>query len=155
MHEEVIILVVAVVLVLSAVALLMTAMNNRRRLREMQHRERIAMIEKGLIPSPEMDPGRFEAASGVPGPSAPVNGRGERFRTAGVAMIGVGLALLMVISFTGGAVDVGIGVGGAWVMLGGAMLLNYFLISRRAHGRTTPWPPVAPGDSDRHDNVAP
>ena len=154
MQEEVIILIVAMVFVLSAVALLITAMNNRRRLREMQHRERIAMIEKGLIPSPEMDPGRFEASGG---PGAPVSARrpGERFRTAGVAMIGIGLAMAMLISFTGGAVDVGIGVGGAWVMLGGAMLLNYFLITRRSDTRAPHWPTVASADSDRPGNVAP
>lgn len=154
MAEEVVILIVAMVLVLSAVAVLITAMNNRSRWREMQHRERIAMIEKGLMPAPEMDPGRFEAKSGLA--SARSTGRpGERYRTAGVAMIGVGLALLMLISFTGGDVGVGIGVGGAWAMLGGALLLNYVLISRRHQPPPAPWTPAERTDREPPANVAP
>ena len=34
----------------------------------MEHRERLAMIERGLMPSPESDPGGFETAAGFTPP---------------------------------------------------------------------------------------
>ena len=46
-------------------------------------------------------------------------------------MIGIGLGLMILLTFAAGVPDVGVGVGGAWAVLGGASLLNYFLISRR------------------------
>ncbi len=127
MREEEIIVIVMTLIVLSGVTILMTAMMNRRRIREMEHRERLAMIERGLIPSPESDPTGFEAAAGMTDSSS----YGERFRTAGVLMIGIGLGLMVLISFTAGEPSVGIGVGGAFALLGGASLLNYSLISKR------------------------
>jgi hypothetical protein len=109
---------------------MVAAMNNRRGLREMAHRERLAMIERGLLPSPESDPARFEAAAGLQAPpnAAPV--RGERFRTVGIAMVGMGLGFAVLVGLTGGSVQTGVGIGGAWAILGGASLVNYFLISR-------------------------
>ena len=132
MQEETIILTVFVLFVVAGVTLLLMAMSNRRYMRELAHRERMAMIERGLVPSPETDPAQFEAATGLA--TAPVSPdvpkRGQRFRTLGVAMIGLGVGLAFLISLTGGDAGVGLGVGGAWVALGGASLLNYFLISR-------------------------
>ncbi|MDQ3418124.1 MAG: hypothetical protein M3541_04990 [Acidobacteriota bacterium] len=132
MDEETIILTVFVLFVVAGVTLLLMAMSNRRYMRELAHRERMAMIERGLVPSPESDPAQFEAATGLattpPPPSLPK--RGDRFRTLGVAMIGLGFGLAFLIGLTGGDPDVGVGVGGAWVALGAASLLNYFLIRR-------------------------
>jgi hypothetical protein len=144
--------------ILAGAALMMTTMTNRRRLRELAYRERIAMIERGLIPPPELDPGRFEAASGLSG-RAEVD-PGSRFRTAGVTLIGFGLGLMMLITFAAGSPEVGIGVGGAWAILGAASLLNYFLISRgtsEADLRLPPqWaPPSQPARREPPENVAP
>jgi hypothetical protein len=131
-QEETIILTVFVLFVVAGVTLLLMAMSNRRYMRELAHRERMAMIERGLVPSPESDPAQFEAATGLattpPADDAPK--RGQRFRTLGVAMIGLGVGLAFLIGMTGGAPEVGLGVGGAWVALGAASLLNYFLITR-------------------------
>ena len=143
------------IFVLGGVALMITAMNNRRRLIEIVHRERLAMIERGLVPAPEMDPAGFEAGAGL----ASRRGAqpGERYRTAGVIMIGMGLGLMVLLTFAAGAADIGVGVGGAWAVVGAALLLNYFLVSRReversaAHGghrcrRTRrPHPPTSCG----------
>ena len=129
MREETLILTICVVFVASGVTLLLMAMKNRRYMRELAHRERMAMIERGLVPAPESDPVQFEAATGVaPETSGPK--RGERFRTVGIAMIGLGLGMAFLIGLTGGTPEVGLGVGGAWVALGSASLLNYFLIRR-------------------------
>lgn len=132
MHGETVILTVFVLFVAAGVSLLLMGMSNRRYVRELAHRERMAMIERGLVPSPESEPAQFEAATGLgTTPSAPpLPKRGDRFRTVGVAMIGLGLGLAFLIGMTGGAPEVGLGVGGAWVALGAACLLNYFLIRR-------------------------
>jgi hypothetical protein len=119
-----------VIFVLGGVALMITAMNNRRRLLEIAHRERVAMIERGLLPTPELDPAGFESGSGL-SPRRNTGRSGERYRTAGVLMIGTGLGLMVLLTFAAGVPEIGVGVGGAWAVLGGALLLNYFLVSRR------------------------
>jgi uncharacterized protein DUF6249 len=129
-------------IILSGVALMITAMINRRKMREMEHRERLAMIERGLMPSPESDPGAFEAAAGfAPPPEEP----GVGYRTAGVLMIGFGVGLMLLISLLSRSAAYGIGIGGVWAIIGAASLVNYYLIARREEerGQRHRWiPPV-------------
>lgn len=142
MREEEAVVFILSMIILAGVGLMIAAMTNRRRIREMEHRERLAMIDRGLIPSPESDPGGFEAGARF----APEKGdTGIRYRTAGVLMIGFGLGLMMLLTFAAGEPAAGIGIGGGWAILGGASLLNYSLISRREHerSRSQQWrPPV-------------
>jgi hypothetical protein len=154
LREEEAIVLVMFMIVAAGVGLMIAAMMNRRKMREMEHRERLAMIERGLIPSPESDPGGFEAAAGF-APAGP--DVGVRYRTAGVLLIGFGLGLMILITFTAGEPGVGIGVGGGWAILGGASLLNYFLISRREPERGLPkaWRPPAPREPGPPSNIAP
>ena len=139
--EEAMVLIMSLV-IFAGVVLMIAAMMNRRKMREMEHRERLAMIERGLIPSPESDPAAFEAATGFAPPPADV---GVRYRTAGVLLIGFGLGLMMLLAFTAGEPSMGIGIGGGWAILGAASLLNYFLISKREQERGMPkaWRPPA------------
>lgn len=142
------VLMTLVIFVLGGVALMIVAMNNRRRLMEIAYRERVAMIERGLVPAPELDPAGFEAGAGL-GPRRTGAAPGERYRTAGVLMIGLGLGLMVLLTFAAGVPDIGIGVGGAWAVLGAALLLNHFLISRRevdTLAGNTRWRPPAPRD---------
>lgn len=107
----------------------------RMKAREMAHRERLAMIDRGLVPPPESsDATKFYAAVAA----AQATNRSPRQRSAGVLMIGVGLALLTIITFVAQEANVGLGVGGAVVILGIAMLVNAHL---GRHG--TPPPPDA------------
>lgn len=143
MREEEAVVMVMTLIILGGVGLMIAAMMNRRRVRELEHRERLAMIERGLIPSPERDPGGFEAAAGF-GPGLDEND-GTRYRTAGILMIGFGIGLLVLITFTAGEPGAGIGIGGGFAILGAASLVNYSLISRRAQerNRSPRWqPPV-------------
>ena len=110
------------------------------------------MIQGGLIPSPELDPAGFEAGAGLARGTSP---RGDRYRTAGVAMIGLGLGLIVLIAGAFEAVGVGIGVGGAWVMLGAALLTNYFLMRGEQVREPEPWAPPKPRGSEPPSNVAP
>ena len=132
MQEETIVLTVFVLILAAGLALLLMSMQNRRYIRELAHRERMAMIERGLVPAPEGDLVQFEPASpsGPVSPATPTPRRGERFRTVGVAMIGLGVGMAFIIGLTGGSPEVGLGVGGAWTALGLASLVNYFLIRR-------------------------
>jgi hypothetical protein len=143
-------------LVIAAGVILMSvAMVNRRKIREMEHRERLAMIQRGLVPSPESDPGGFEAATGLTGGSPSAGA--ARYRTAGVLMIGLGLGFMMLISFAAGSAAVGIGVGGAWALLGAASLLNYVLMTRseRQHTPASRWTPPPPRSPEPPGNMAP
>jgi hypothetical protein len=152
-QEEEVILVIVTLIVFAGMGILYLAVTNRRALREMEHRERLAMIQRGLIPSPEADPVAFEAAIG----GSHGTPRSERWRSAGITIIGLGLALIMLISFTGGAPSVGIGVGGAFAVLGFTLLLNSSQVGRSEGHRSNapvfrptssptapPPPPVAP-----------
>jgi hypothetical protein len=127
-------------MVLSGVGLMIVAMMNRRRFREMEHRERLAMIERGVLPSPESDPIGFESGAGF---ASTASDAGVRYRTAGVLMIGFGLGLLVLLTSTADEPGMGIGLGGAFTMLGAASLLNYFLIARHEQSRGGPrrWAP--------------
>jgi hypothetical protein len=126
------IIIFLVMTIFAGVALMMAAMNNRRKIREMEHRERLAMIERGVVPSPETNPAAFEAAAGFAPPSKDEVEHHQRYRTAGILLIGLGFGLMFIIGVAAGATEVGLGVGGAWVSLGAASLLNYWLMTRRA-----------------------
>jgi hypothetical protein len=142
--------------IVAGVILMIAAMNNRRRVREMEHRERLAMIERGVMPSPEADPAGFEAAAGFAAPKADVPDGSQRYRTAGVLLIGIGVGLMFLIGVAADAQETGVGIGGAWVSLGFACLLNYWLLSRRAEEeRRTRWSPPPSRRPDPPANIAP
>ena len=119
--------------IVAGVVLMIVAMQNRGKIREMEHRERLAMIERGVVPSPETNPAAFEAAAGLSQPDKDEVTRQQRYRTAGVMLIGLGFGLIFVIGAAAGAPGVAVGIGGAWISLGAASLLNYWLMSRRTH----------------------
>src|SRR5436309_9971634 len=87
------------------------------RIRELEIRERIAMIEKGLVPPPEVDPRGFERvmdrydrvrqATDAPWRRSASSGRHRR---AGVTLMGLGFGLMLLISVAGEAPEAGIGV---------------------------------------------
>jgi hypothetical protein len=132
--EEVIVFM-AIIGMLAGVGIIWMAMQNRRHLRELEHRERLAMIERGLMPSPETDPVAFERAIMLARSPEP---RGTtRMRSAGVMMIALGIGFMFLLSFTAGEPGVGIGVGGAFAILGAAFFINSSLISR-----SNPYPPM-------------
>lgn len=124
---------------------------SRTRVRELEIRQRIAMIEKGLVPPPEVDPGRFERALQV----HEVLSRRvpSRHRSVGITLVGIGLGLMVLISIAGGDPSSGIGVGGAIVILGLAFFANGLFEARggEAPGQGgaghRPSEPTVPSDS--------
>jgi hypothetical protein len=109
----------------------------RARVRELEIRERIA-----LVPSPEADPRGFERAlyrsdrhpCGTTGAS--------RHRRAGITLMGVGLGLMVLITFAGNSPGEGFGVGGFIAILGGACFINS-LFEARQQPPTAQNPPAA------------
>ncbi len=101
----------------------------RARVREMEVRERIAMIERGLVPAPEADPNGFDRAMDR---YERTRYRYERYgyrthgryRRAGITLMGVGFGLMFMLGFLTGEPRVGLGVGGFLAILGIAFFLN-------------------------------
>jgi hypothetical protein len=81
---------------------------------EFRHRERMAMIERGMTPpDPVLGDAGMRRAHGVK-------------MTLGIMLCGLGLALMMLIAFAAGAFAVGAGIGGAFVMVGLAFIVAAF-----------------------------
>ena len=135
------------------------------RVRELEIRERIAMIERGLVPPPEVDPRGFERAmSRYERMSTIRDMRGStssgRHRRAGITLIGVGLGLMLLISVAGETPTAGVGVGGFLAVLGAAFLVNSFFEMQQAppsasmpgsNGTVnTPPPPASPSEPSAH-----
>jgi len=106
--------------------------SRRARIRELAHHERLAMIEKGLMPPAEFFPDGFDAgAPGVSDPGAPPLSRtASRFRSAGVMFVGIGIAVGMIIGIAAFEPTIGLGVGGAIAAIGAAMIVNGVLGER-------------------------
>jgi hypothetical protein len=117
---------------------------SKGRVRELEIRERIAMIERGMVPPPEADPAGFERSlRSVEG--VQYRHSGPRHRNAGIVVMSIGFGLMTLISFTSGLVNVGIGVGGFLVILG----LGFFLLGLLGG---PPQPPNYPGPDRRPGN---
>ena len=146
------------------------------RVREMEVRERIAMIEKGLIPPPEKDPRGFERAMsavdrdeqrdsyGEPSYRSRRRPRAARHRSGGITLIGIGFGLMFMIGVGGGDPQRGIGIGGFLVLFGVALFINSLFERREEReGGQPPFPgsmpprdappytAIARPDAPRHD----
>jgi hypothetical protein len=139
---------IPIVAIICSFAFVIVLTLSRARVRELEVRERIAMIERGLVPPPEVDPRGFDRAMD----------RYERYRyrsparhrRAGVTMMGIGFGLVMLIGVAGHSMSEGIGVGGFFFIMGMAFFLN----SLFDHPRDE-YPPAAsrptPPEPSRHD----
>ena len=150
MSPEALTVTVVALVIVSGLAVIWMGMNSRRQIREMEHRERLAMIERGLLPPPELDPGLFDQRLR--------RGRTEtqgsvRFRSAGIMMIGLGLAFMLLITFAGGAGEAGVGIGLAFAVLGAAFLVNSVMLNRSQ--RYLPPPPPSASVPPRQPETKP
>ena len=115
---------------------------SRGRVRELEIRERIAMIERGMVPPPESDPREFDRRMH----SVRVIQRehvAPRHRSAGVILIAVGLGMMVLLTYAGGVPREALGIGGFIVILG----LGFFVNSLFAPP-SMPLPPVSPRSDD-------
>jgi hypothetical protein len=129
--------------VLGGVLVIIAGMWHRARILEMAHRERLAMIERGLPPSSDFMQAYREQ---------PTN-RGRRLLSAGIVVIGLGVAVGMLIGFASREGEIALGVGGAIIVMGAAFVATA-LVQRHmaapeapASRVSTPWidrPPSPP-----------
>lgn len=118
---------VPLLVLLGGVIAALIALNGRQRLRELAVQERIALIEKGLVPSPESDPAGFESALAP----RPVSAKALRYRSGGLMLTGLGLALTILLFFVmpRAVRGIALGVGGALTVVGLTILGNGLLLA--------------------------
>ncbi len=154
-------------IIVGGLAIIVLALRNHHRMRELIMRERIAMLEKGLVPPPEMDPGRFDRVERLlvarerlnRSSQRRVTASGQRYRSLGVMTMGFGLAFTVLLTFAGGVPGAGLGVGGAFVVVGAAMFINGMMLGHGAIDEPDEEnvPPVEPSGPAQEPppNVAP
>ena len=118
---------------------------SKTRLRELEIRERIAMIERGMVPPPEADPAAFEKRMRVMD-SVQHRHHGPRFRTAGITIMSIGFGLMTLLFFVGVPSEA-LGVGGFLVILGIGFLVNSIFSTPRDIVIPTSKPFDGPGPS--------
>jgi hypothetical protein len=131
-------------LIIGGVLVILMGMYQRTKTLEMRHRERLAMIERGLAPGPETDPEAFEKWQQ---PARPTS----KATSIGVIWIALGLGLMLLIGVTADSPEAAVGVGGAIVVLGIAFIV-IGEISRRSQPAARdvgPTPPPPLGSTDR------
>jgi hypothetical protein len=123
---------IPVVAILGSFVYLIIKTLSHSRIRELEIRERIAMVERGLVPPPEVDPRGFDRemdrhARRYDRRYARYTTRSIRHRRSGVTVMGVGFGVMVLIAFAGEEPNVAIGVGGAILILGLAFFINGML----------------------------
>jgi len=117
----------------------------KTRIRELEIRERIAMIERGMVPPPETDPRGFEERmERVHVIQQRYGHAGNRFRSGGIMVMSVGLGLTMLLWFVG-VPRVGIGLGGFLAFIGVGLIVNGLFFPPPT--MPPPPPPPAPPQS--------
>lgn len=110
----------AMVMIIGGVVIVLAAMMRRQKIIEMAHKERMAMIERGVGPA-------------VPNPADPMamlqQGRTtvamarSRMLSGGIAVIGLGMALMTLIGIAAGEAAIAVGIGGAVAVLGASFVV--------------------------------
>lgn len=130
MDANVLIAVVFVSGMFAGVFLIFLAMRGRSEALERQHRERMAMIERGHIPL--ADP--------------PMSRGTSRSLSLGIIVAGLGFALMMIVSIAGGSPEAGIGIGGAIVIVGAAFIVRSLVVRPEPPSSAPRLPPPPPPD---------
>ncbi|HZR23136.1 MAG TPA: DUF6249 domain-containing protein [Vicinamibacterales bacterium] len=144
---------IPIIAIIGGIATAIVGTINKARIRELEIRERIAMIERGMVPAPEVDPHGFDRAMSRMDTFVDRSHRSapERHRRAGVILMGVGFGLMVLIGFAdrGRNISEAFGVGGFIVILGAAFLVSSLFgappPSQMTSGPTpSPRPPAPP-----------
>ena len=115
--------IIPIVAIIGGISVAIVNSIGRARIRELEIRERIAMIEKGLMPPPEVDPRGFDRAMDRYD-RIQWSTSAARHRRAGIVLLAVGIGLFFMIAIAGGETSAGVGVGGFVGVLGLAFLVN-------------------------------
>jgi hypothetical protein len=111
----------------------------RARILEMAHRERLAMIERGLTPS-DIPPLTYQD------PHLRRSARSSRLLSAGIVIVGLGLAIGFLIGFASREAEIAVGVGGAIVVLGVSLIVTAIVVRGGSGPEFDSQPPGLPRD---------
>jgi hypothetical protein len=128
MHFEELFSLVFVLCIFAGVFIIFLAMRQRSRQLEMQHLERMAMIERGQAPLADPLPSLRPDAAVRPAFVA----ASLRSLSAGIIVVGLGMALALVIGLAGGSPEIGLGLGGAIATIGGAFIVKSLVVKNHA-----------------------
>src|SRR5512134_2457139 len=95
-EELVLLFLLPISVMITGVIVVLAGLRHRAKMLELVHRERVAMIERGMMP-PELNPILAESHRLRDGGAA----RGRSF-SVGIIVVGFGLALMTVIAIAGG-----------------------------------------------------
>jgi len=151
--------IISVVAIVCGCVVAIVATIARNQVRALEIRERIAMIEKGLVPPPEVDPTGFDREMNRYDKRAMSRHDQDgsfRHRRVGIILIGIGFGLIVLIAVSGDSLREGLGVGGFFVVLGLAFFINGLFESDSAPdaGRP-PAPQSQPTVSDPREGSRP
>jgi hypothetical protein len=119
--------IIPIVAIVSGCVVGIVATVSRNQVRALEIRERIVMIERGLVPPPEVDPLGFDQAMNRYDQRAmsqhDLHGS-FRQRRVGIMFLGLGFGLMVLLAVSGGSLRAGLGVGGFFVVIGLAFFIN-------------------------------
>ncbi len=151
-------LMIPITAIVGGFAYVIVATIMKSRVRELEIRQRIALVERGLVPPPEADPRGFEHAMRALDVAATKNepvARASRHRRAGIILIGLGFGLMLLIGLAGDSPHEAVGVGGFLVFVGLAFVANGWFEGRQRsmyfHDVTTPQVPPGPPAPNRSE----
>ena len=131
MEGAVLIAICFIATMFAGVFLIFLAMRQRSETLERQHRERMAMIERGHIPLSET-------------PNRATGQGSSRSLSLGIIVVGLGLALMTIIGVAADTPSVGIGIGGAIVIVGAAFIVRSLVVRPETRSQSSPPSPPAP-----------
>src|SRR5262245_25732487 len=134
MQEETVVFWLFSFVIVGGVFIVVSAMHYRAKMLEMAHRERLAMIERGIRPAGDL---------AVPSRDRPKR-RSYRLLSGGIVTVGFGLGMAMLLGFTSREPEIAVGVGGAIAILGAAFIVTALVANRDVPSSAEPqWPPSA------------
>lgn len=119
--QELILVLLPLAIIAAGTVVMVAGLRHRAHALELLHQERMAMIERGLVPA-EPAPGADEFGPG--GRVAAVRGRSF---SLGIVTVGLGLALMVLIGVAGESPATAIGVGGAIAIVGASFIVRAVL----------------------------
>lgn len=125
-EEVILILILPIAGMLAGVAVIIAALRHRAKMLEMVHKERVAMIERGIVPS-ELGPGGYDQHR----LAHAVSTRTRSF-SLGIIVMGLGFAFMTLIGIAAQSPDEAIGIGGAIAILGAAFIVRSLLVAPQA-----------------------
>jgi hypothetical protein len=120
MSSETVVFWIFLIVIIAGVAVIIAGMQHRTKVIEMAHRERLAMIERGH---------QLGAEAHLNPPVARTRAtRSGRLLTAGIALVGLGLGLGVLLGFAAGETEIAFGLGGAIAVIGATFIVAAYVV---------------------------